>query len=184
MKRWGRKNHIWNADKQLLKCFEEMNEITREFVRGRYNTPEVIDSLGDSMVTLIILADILGYDIRDCLNEAYTVISKRTGETISGSFVKSEDLKEQNPEKVGDIAKRLYEELEKARQERAGIIADLEKFTELDGGRDWKKAWQMSDIQKDYCKSQNEKIFMLDKKERELERKLREMGKDPNKEAK
>lgn len=92
VREWGKQKGIDNADKQLMKVFEETNEITREFVRGRYDTPEVVDSLGDSMVTLIILADILGYDIRDCLAEAYGVISKRTGETISGSFVKSEDL--------------------------------------------------------------------------------------------
>lgn len=89
---WGREKGINNADKQLMKVFEETNEITREFVRGRYDTPEVVDSLGDSVVTLIILADILGYDIRDCLLEAYEVISKRTGKNVDGSFVKSEDL--------------------------------------------------------------------------------------------
>ena len=89
---WGREKGINNADKQLMKVFEETNEITREFVRGRYDTPEVVDSLGDSIVTLIILADILGYDIRDCLIEAYGVISKRTGKNVDGSFVKSEDL--------------------------------------------------------------------------------------------
>lgn len=92
VREWGREKGIKNVDKQLMKVFEETNEITREFVRGRYNTPEVVDSLGDSVVTLIILADILGYDIRDCLLGAYEVISKRTGKTISGSFVKSEDL--------------------------------------------------------------------------------------------
>ena len=92
VRNWGREKGINNADKQLMKVFEETNEITREFVRGRYDTPEVVDSLGDSIVTLIILADILGYDIRDCLLEAYGVISKRTGKNVDGSFVKSEDL--------------------------------------------------------------------------------------------
>ena len=92
VRNWGREKGINNADKQLMKVFEETNEITREFVRGRYDTPEVVDSLGDSVVTLIILADILGYDIRDCLLEAYGVISKRTGKNVDGSFVKSEDL--------------------------------------------------------------------------------------------
>lgn len=92
VRNWGREKGINNADKQLMKVFEETNEITREFVRGRYDTPEVVDSLGDSIVTLIILADILGYDIRDCLLEAYEVISKRTGKNVGGNFVKSEDL--------------------------------------------------------------------------------------------
>ena len=89
---WGREKGINNADKQLMKVFEETNEITREFVRGRYDTPEVVDSLGDSVITLIILADILGYDIRDCLLGAYEVISKRIGKNVDGNFVKSEDL--------------------------------------------------------------------------------------------
>ncbi len=92
VRNWGREKDINNADKQLMKVFEETNEITREFVRGRYDTPEVVDSLGDSVVTLIILADILGYDIRDCLLGAYEVINKRTGKNVSGNFVKSEDL--------------------------------------------------------------------------------------------
>lgn len=97
---WGREKGINNADKQLMKVFEETNEITREFVRGRYDTPEVVDSLGDSVVTLIILADILGYDIRDCLLEAYEVINKRTGKNVGGNFVKSEDLDGQGRDTV------------------------------------------------------------------------------------
>lgn len=61
--------------------------------KDEYMTPkEVVDSLGDSVVTLIILADILGYDIRDCLLGAYEVISKRTGKNVDGNFVKNEDL--------------------------------------------------------------------------------------------
>ena len=95
VKVWGRNKEINNADKQLLKCYEEINEITREFVRGRHNSSEVVDALGDTTVTLVILADILGYDLKDCLQEAYDVISKRTGITVDGGFIKEEDLKKQ-----------------------------------------------------------------------------------------
>lgn len=92
IKEWGRNKGIDNPDKQLMKCYEEINEITREFVRGRHRTLGVVDAIGDTAVTLIILADILGYDFTECLREAYDVIAIRTGVTIDGSFVKKEDI--------------------------------------------------------------------------------------------
>ena len=95
---WGRSKKIDNADKQFMKVVEETSEIAREMVRGRYNSPELMDALGDSMVTLIILADILGYDIIGCLATAYAEIRNREGETIDGSFVKSDDLEGEDGE--------------------------------------------------------------------------------------
>ena len=50
------------------------------------------DSLGDIMVTLIILAQDLNFDLLDCLNSAYRVIQNRKGKTINGVFVKESDL--------------------------------------------------------------------------------------------
>lgn len=98
VKEWGRSKKIDNADKQFMKAVEETSEIAREMVRGRYNSPELIDALGDSMVTLIILADILGFDIIGCLATAYAEIRNREGETIDGSFVKSDDLEGEDGE--------------------------------------------------------------------------------------
>lgn len=88
VKAWGREKGIDNPIMQYAKFIEEAGEIAHELTRNHYKTDEMEDALGDTLVTLIILADILGYDLQDCLAEAYGVISKRTGKTIDGSFIK------------------------------------------------------------------------------------------------
>lgn len=89
---WGRKRGINNPDKQTMKVVEETSEIVREVVRGRYDSEELKDSIGDSLVTIIVLADILKIDPLECLDMAYQTIKERDGALIDGTFVKSEDL--------------------------------------------------------------------------------------------
>lgn len=89
--KWGREHKIDNPVMQALKVNEEVGEIATEITHNRLHGDGMIDALGDSLVTIIILADILGYDPRECLQEAYNVISKRKGETIDGCFVKEVD---------------------------------------------------------------------------------------------
>lgn len=48
--------------------------------------------MGDIFVTLIILCEQLGIDVVECLGRAYIKIEKRSGKTINGTFIKSEDL--------------------------------------------------------------------------------------------
>lgn len=88
---WGREHKINNPDKQLLKVIEEVSEMVREVVRGRYDSAEIADGIGDSLITIIILSDILGYDPVSMLLDSYDIIRERKGKTISGSFVKEED---------------------------------------------------------------------------------------------
>ena len=88
VREWGREKGINNADKQALKLGEEYGELLHELCRGRYQSDEVKDALGDIEVVLIILADILGYDLMECLESAYDVIKDRKGHTENGSFVK------------------------------------------------------------------------------------------------
>lgn len=85
---WGQEHGINNPDKQTIKLMEEVGELSNEISRSRYDTPEVKDAIGDIGVVLIILADIVGLDFGDCLEEAYRVIRKRTGKTVNGSFIK------------------------------------------------------------------------------------------------
>lgn len=85
---WGQERHIDNIDKQTVKLLEECGEFASEIARSHYDTPEVKDAIGDIGVVLIILADILGLDFGDCLQEAYDVIKDRKGHTENGSFVK------------------------------------------------------------------------------------------------
>ena len=49
---------------------------------------EVKDGIGDTMVTLILLANMYGWTLEECLQVAYDVISKRTGKMVNGTFVK------------------------------------------------------------------------------------------------
>lgn len=91
VKRWGYNHNITDATMQYAKMNEEVGEIAHALTRGNADKLEMVDAIGDTLVTLIIFADILGYDILDCLAEAYEQIRERTGETRNGSFVKDED---------------------------------------------------------------------------------------------
>lgn len=86
---WGRERKITNPDKQLLKVVEEVSEMIREVVRGRYDSAEIKDGIGDSLVTIIILSDILGFNAIEMLEEAYSVIKSRKGKTSDGMFIKN-----------------------------------------------------------------------------------------------
>lgn len=88
IKRWGAVHGITNPQLQLCKVVEETGEIAHEVTRNNLDSPEIIDALGDTTVTIIILADILGYDIRDCLASAYEEIKDRNGITVNGTFIK------------------------------------------------------------------------------------------------
>lgn len=91
IKDWGREHKIDNPDKQTIKLLEECGELAHEISRNKYDTPEVKDAIGDIGVVIIILADILGYDFRECLDTAWCAIEDRTGETVDGSFIKEEN---------------------------------------------------------------------------------------------
>lgn len=70
------------------KIGEEKGEIAKELTRNNIHSPEMQDAIGDTLVTIIIFADILGYDARECLQMAYNEIKDRKGKTINDSFVK------------------------------------------------------------------------------------------------
>ena len=59
---------------------------------ARNNDELVKDSVGDVIVTLIILAMQKGTNVEECLQLAYDEIKGRTGKMVDGVFVKSEDL--------------------------------------------------------------------------------------------
>jgi len=89
---------------QLKKFHEEAGEViesvsrylgckeTFEIMGGPCSLPrankETKDAIGDTLVTLILLARMLDTDLDECLNAAYDVISKRTGTMKNGVFVK------------------------------------------------------------------------------------------------
>ena len=75
-------NHL----KQMGKMVSEVGELCDAIIKDDKNGQ--IDGIGDVLVTLIILANQLGYDIEDCLEVAYNEIKNRKGETINGTFIK------------------------------------------------------------------------------------------------
>ncbi len=85
---WGRDKGLKDPKAQLNKVIEEVGEMAHEVCRNRYDSGMMADAIGDTLVTVVILADILGYDPIDCLDEAYCTIKERKGETRNGTFVK------------------------------------------------------------------------------------------------
>lgn len=79
-----------NATKQLNKLMEELGELSA--ANAKNNREKIIDSMGDMQVVMIILSMQLGIDYDGSLEDAYNVIKNRTGKTVNGVFVKSEDL--------------------------------------------------------------------------------------------
>lgn len=79
-----------NAKTQFMKVTEELGELAEGINKDK---PEQIkDSLGDVLVTLILLAEDLNLNLLDCLNSAWNEIKDRKGQVKDGSFVKEEDL--------------------------------------------------------------------------------------------
>lgn len=92
---WGYARNIIsakNTHKQFTKVTEELGELAEGINKDIQE--QIKDSLGDILVTLIILSKDLDVDLLDCLRGAYDVIKDRTGKTVNGVFVKEEDLHE------------------------------------------------------------------------------------------
>ena len=71
---------------QAMKTWEETDELITAIEND--DREEIIDALGDILVTIIIQAEMQGVSLTECLNSAYNVISKRTGKMVDGQFVK------------------------------------------------------------------------------------------------
>ncbi|EMC0274965.1 MazG-like family protein [Staphylococcus pseudintermedius] len=82
--------HNGNPDRQALKFYEEAGEIGAALSRG--NLEALKDGIGDTVVTLIILAQQHCWTLQECLQYAYDEIKDRKGETRNGTFVKESDL--------------------------------------------------------------------------------------------
>ena len=74
---------------QLLKSMSEMGELADATLKN--DRPEIVDGIGDVLVTLILYAALQGLDIEACLASAYDTIKDRKGTlTPEGVFVKEE----------------------------------------------------------------------------------------------
>jgi NTP pyrophosphatase (non-canonical NTP hydrolase) len=75
---------------QYIKLMEETGEIGRAILKE--DTAEIIDGIGDAVVVLTNLAELVGVPIEDCIQEAYNVIARRKGKMINGTFVKDQPI--------------------------------------------------------------------------------------------
>jgi len=86
---WGHDRNLIDGntvDRQFNKTWEEVLEI-KDAIADK-DDDELLDAIGDTTVTLILLAAIKGWTLRECLEAAYDVIKSRTGKTVDGVFIK------------------------------------------------------------------------------------------------
>ena len=91
---WAKDRNILEnstAIKQIHKTREELYETLgalRDLEDGKESILDVADGIGDMLVTIILLANIVGLDSVDCLEDAYEEIKNRKGKMVNGFFVK------------------------------------------------------------------------------------------------
>ena len=71
---------------QYIKLMEETGEIGRAILKQ--DTDGIIDGIGDAVVVLTNLAELVGVPIEECIEAAYNEIKNRTGKMINGTFKK------------------------------------------------------------------------------------------------
>jgi len=90
---WADKRGIFDAADplaQLDKTQEELDETIEAVKQSGFDNPEVVDGIGDMLVTIIIAAKMMGLDPTHCLNVAYDEIKDRTGKMVGGKFIKDQ----------------------------------------------------------------------------------------------
>ena len=89
IREWGREKGILKhstPQDQFIKTVEEVGEIAAGLARG--DKKQIMDSIGDVGVTLVLLAELCGMTFQECLEYAYNEIKGRTGKMQNGVFVK------------------------------------------------------------------------------------------------
>jgi NTP pyrophosphatase (non-canonical NTP hydrolase) len=71
---------------QALKLVEEVGETCRAILKA--DAPEMIDGIGDCVVVLTNLAELIGCPIEECIRSAYDEIKTRKGKMVNGTFKK------------------------------------------------------------------------------------------------
>lgn len=74
---------------QLNKLMEEVGELASGI--NKRNTEVVLDSIGDTIVVLTIMAAQYGIEVEKCIAMAYDTIKDRKGRMVGGMFIKEGD---------------------------------------------------------------------------------------------
>ena len=89
VKLWAEEKNLLkreNSHAQMLKVLEEVGETAGALLKKK--DKEIIDGLGDSFVTLIILCYQLNLEPEECLQAAWDEIKNRKGKTVNGTFIR------------------------------------------------------------------------------------------------
>lgn len=94
---WADKRSLRQADPKIqwMRVTEEVGEIRDVLLKPtKFTEPQAAlkDAIGDTLVTIIVLAHQLDLDVTECLGIAYEEIKNRKGKMINGTFVKESDL--------------------------------------------------------------------------------------------
>lgn len=73
---------------QANKTLEEVHELFMAIEKGDNDREEAMDAIGDIVVTLVMQAELWSTAVPVCMDQAYQVISKRTGKMVDNQFVK------------------------------------------------------------------------------------------------
>ena len=90
IREWARERGLYDkgdTKTQYIKLMEETGEIGKAILKN--DTEQIVDGIGDAVVVLTNLAELVGVPIEECIQEAYNVIAKRKGKMINGTFVKN-----------------------------------------------------------------------------------------------
>ena len=86
---WATQKGILDKGTPLAQCgktFEEVEELETAILDG--DKAEIIDALGDILVTIIIQAEMQGLNLVECLESAYNEIKNRKGVMKNGHFIR------------------------------------------------------------------------------------------------
>jgi len=89
IREWAKERGLYDKGDpktQTLKLMEEAGEICRAVLKD--DREQIIDGIGDCVVVLTNLAELVGYPIEKCIDAAYDEIKGRTGKMSNGTFKK------------------------------------------------------------------------------------------------
>lgn len=97
IEKWADKRNLKQADPKIqwMRVTEEVGEIRDVLLKPtKFTEPQAAlkDAIGDTLVTIIVLAHQLDLDVTECLSIAYEEIKNRKGKMVNGTFVKESDL--------------------------------------------------------------------------------------------
>jgi NTP pyrophosphatase (non-canonical NTP hydrolase) len=90
IREWANERGLYeNGDPktQALKLVEEVGETCRAILKEDHD--EIVDGIGDCVVVLTNLAELIGVPIESCVDAAYDEIKNRKGKMANGTYVKN-----------------------------------------------------------------------------------------------